>query len=515
MTLPELRPGVRPLSVYMGVMEEPAAMESRGGAEVQEGGLPHRPAAPNSLAAALEAGGLSPSGAREAASGFHGVARTLVEMGLSPLSPVAGSFVPGRVELLGKHVDYAGGRSLLVAVEQGFSLLAGALGHQQPGIHVAAAHDGERLLWTGSHWGGSFPEQPSALGTQARWQVYPKTLLTRLESDFPDIMATARRQGVVVAFASSLPQAAGMSSSSAFLSALFMGILSGLPNGEGREVLEGFVSREQLAEYLSAVEGGRPTPAGGSAATPGVGTEGGSQDHLAILCARAHEVVQYRFLPPVEEGRAPWPGDWRLMVAYSGVRAEKVAGAKAGYNRLARQARQAGKLTTRSGRLGELLPLGPEAWRAASQLARSRTSREGEALAARITQFTTESGELVPAALKAVREVDAPQLGQVVGRSQLLAQEVLRNQVPETDFLVQQARALGASAASAFGAGFGGAVWALAPSSQSWGLNEPWRLAYHARFPRRAEESRFLDVCPGPPAFYLFGPPDAEAPSTR
>ncbi|WP_220458772.1 galactokinase family protein [Schaalia sp. JY-X169] len=28
-------------------------------------------------------------------------------------------FVPGRVEVFGKHTDYAGGRSLLIASEQG------------------------------------------------------------------------------------------------------------------------------------------------------------------------------------------------------------------------------------------------------------------------------------------------------------------------------------------------------------------------------------------------------------
>src|SRR5262249_3991142 len=31
-------------------------------------------------------------------------------------------FVPGRIEVLGKHTDYAGGRSLLCAVERGFCL---------------------------------------------------------------------------------------------------------------------------------------------------------------------------------------------------------------------------------------------------------------------------------------------------------------------------------------------------------------------------------------------------------
>src|SRR6266545_1519511 len=33
-------------------------------------------------------------------------------------------FVPGRIEVFGKHTDYAGGRSLLCAVERGFCVSA-------------------------------------------------------------------------------------------------------------------------------------------------------------------------------------------------------------------------------------------------------------------------------------------------------------------------------------------------------------------------------------------------------
>ena len=33
-------------------------------------------------------------------------------------------FVPGRIEVLGKHTDYAGGRSLLAAVDRGITFTA-------------------------------------------------------------------------------------------------------------------------------------------------------------------------------------------------------------------------------------------------------------------------------------------------------------------------------------------------------------------------------------------------------
>ena len=50
-------------------------------------------------------------------------------------SPRSAFFVPGRIEVLGKHTDYAGGRSLLCAAEQGFCLVAAA--QERPARHRA------------------------------------------------------------------------------------------------------------------------------------------------------------------------------------------------------------------------------------------------------------------------------------------------------------------------------------------------------------------------------------------
>ena len=56
-------------------------------------------------------------------------ARALRAGGPPPMS----FFVPGRIEVLGKHTDYAGGRSLLCAAEQGFCLVAAA--QERPAGH--------------------------------------------------------------------------------------------------------------------------------------------------------------------------------------------------------------------------------------------------------------------------------------------------------------------------------------------------------------------------------------------
>jgi galactokinase len=87
-----------------------------------------------------------------------------------------------------------------------------------------------------------------------------------------------------------------------------------------------------------------------------------------------------------------------------------------------------------------------------------------------------------------------------VDRSQALAEQALDNQVPETIALARLARANGAAAASAFGAGFGGAVWAMVPGSAAESFTAAWRAAYAQEFPSRAARSRFLLTAPGAPA---------------
>ena len=56
-------------------------------------------------------------------------------------------FVPGRIEVLGKHTDYAGGSSLVVAAEQGFCLVAAPRdqlhGHNTAGHAVRLQHSGD------------------------------------------------------------------------------------------------------------------------------------------------------------------------------------------------------------------------------------------------------------------------------------------------------------------------------------------------------------------------------------
>jgi galactokinase len=407
-------------------------------------------------------------------------------------------FVPGRIEVLGKHTDYAGGRSLLAATGQGFTLQARPVSSGE--IRITDEDTGRSA---------AFPLVPEGLGHRS-WERYPAVVVRRVARDFPGLEG-----GADLTFSSTLPAAAGMSSSSALVVAVFLGMCAAL-RIEGRDDFRrhfggglsgGRTDRERLAMYLAAVEAGRPFgPLGGGREGEGVGTDGGSEDHTAILCAEAGHLVWYGFRPTRFEGALAVPEGWVFAVAASGVLAEKAEGTRDAYNRLSDEAQRIAEVwRDRTGgdepHVGAILASSPDARTKLEELLAVTRDRapggsddraDGQPLIARLNQFATESDELVPLAAEALAHSDMQAFGRTVARSQALAEEVLRNQVPETVHLVRAARELGAPAASAFGAGFGGAVWAFVPRPQAEAFLDEWRVRYLARFPEREEASCFL-----------------------
>jgi galactokinase len=213
-------------------------------------------------------------------------------------------FVPGRVELLGKHVDYLGGRSLTCATPWGLTVVA----ERVPGV-------------------GTLP---------GRDDVYAQAVVRRLTRDFG-----ALRYDAVVAVTSTLPPGAGMSSSSAYVLGLLMA-LSWANDLSGRSLWRdaGLWRPMAFAEYAAAIEGG--TAFGPFAGDDGVGTLGGAQDHVAIVANAPGRVGQFAYLPAREEALVRWPSEWRLVVIHSGVLAVKTEAAMAEYNRVAAEGRARG-----------------------------------------------------------------------------------------------------------------------------------------------------------------------------
>jgi galactokinase len=122
------------------------------------------------------------------------------------------------------------------------------------------------------------------------------------------------------------------------------------------------------------------------------------------------------------------------------------------------------------------------------------------ALRDRLAHFVAESMVIIPQAVAALASGDLVALGSIVDDSQRNAELLLGNQVPETIQLAREARRSGAVAASAFGAGFGGSVWALVRADDVEGFAREWRDRYLSAFPRHGARAEFLLTRPGPAA---------------
>ena len=122
-------------------------------------------------------------------------------------------------------------------------------------------------------------------------------------------------------------------------------------------------------------------------------------------------------------------------------------------------------------------------------------------LKGRLEQFVAETYEIIPAASDALERVSLTEFGVVVDHSQRLVEAHLGNQVPETVTLQRSARELGAVAASAFGAGFGGAVWALVPEVGADQFLSQWAERYQKKHRKASRESTFFLSRAGPHAY--------------
>ena len=110
------------------------------------------------------------------------------------------------------------------------------------------------------------------------------------------------------------------------------------------------------------------------------------------------------------------------------------------------------------------------------------------------------SRSIIPAAAAALERGDLAAFGRQVDASQAGAEEGLENQVPETIHLARRARALGAHAASSFGAGFGGSVWAMVERDAVDSFGRAWMDGYQREFPAAARRAQCFRSALGPGA---------------
>ena len=264
---------------------------------------------------------------------------------------------------------------------------------------------------------------------------------------------------------SNLPQAAGLSSSWALMIAVFSAIakINNLPEFE--EYQQNICNKFELAEYLGCIENGQNYK--NLIGEKGVGTFGGSQDHAAILCCKKNTLSRFKFSPLTLEKEIVLPDDLCFAIASSGVVAEKTGAAKAKYNRLSLLAKEIVNEFDENLSLAQLVEkYGFEAM---------KKSLKNQDLINRLTQFYIENFEIIPQVSALLEKGEVEKIGELVDLSHQNADKFLGNQTPETNFLQSNARQIGAFASSAFGAGFGGSVYALVKKSDAEKFLEEWR----------------------------------------
>ena len=336
------------------------------------------------------------------------------------------------------------------------------------------------------------------------WGRYLQTVLDRLTLNFGAGAAAH------LSVSSDLPPASGMSSSSALVCATALALASLNGWDEDPRWIKSMPDRLSLAGYLAAVEGGRAWR--DLPGTSGVGTRGGSEDHTGMLCGAQDRLLLAGFDPMRIDQTISFPAQWALVVGVSGVLAHKTGAALEDYNRgpstvqavLARWNESTGRTdATLAGAVRYLVgeatgeqAAGDPALKDLLGLCEPGYERQ------RIEQFLTESLVLVPAGARLIAAAD-PGVGEVLHRSQELADRGLCNQVPQTRLMVSLARQAGAIGASSFGAGWGGSVYALVRADDAEAFAAQWIGAYRDREPG-AEQAAVIVTRPGPGACRLL-----------
>ncbi len=246
------------------------------------------------------------------------ILRRALALAAARLGPRAEALViraPGRVNLMGMHIDHRGGAINPVAVQDVFFAAAP---RPDGRFRIANAEEafpprefslaeisppGGTADW--DSWTHAEHEQRQGAGLAADWSNYIKAPLAWLRFSAPD----RPLRGMDLFVAGGLPKAAGLSSSSALVvgAALAAAALNGLG-----------LDPWPLVEICGRGEWY-------------VGTRGGHGDHAAILFGR-RDCVAHLGSAPLTVEHVPLPAGWALILANSLVEARKTAGARDVFN---------------------------------------------------------------------------------------------------------------------------------------------------------------------------------------
>ncbi len=232
--------------------------------------------------------------------------------------PVTVIRAPGRINLMGRHVDHRGGNVNLTAIDREHILVARPRHDSLVRAHNLDEDSFEDLEFSVDdllrqvrldQW-RDFVDSETVLkivsDLQGNWGNYLKAPMLRLQERFKD----RRIYGVDCVVSGDIPMAAGLSSSSALVVAM----------GEALVLSNALDVTPNDLVYLCG-EG-----------EWFVGTRGGSADHAAVKLSQFGQVVTVGFFPFEIRGYVPFPEGYSLIIANSRIQARKAAGAREAFN---------------------------------------------------------------------------------------------------------------------------------------------------------------------------------------
>lgn len=363
-------------------------------------------------------------------------------------SPTHVAQAPGRVNLIGEHTDYNDLPVFPMALQR------------QVRLAFRPRDDGMVVLHSGR---GEFPKVDFEIEpaippyVQGAWGNYAKAAANELARRF------AIWRGFDGVFTSDIPVAAGLSSSSAIVNAV------GLALAHINEVP---VEPRAFAEVMASAE-------------RYVGTAGGGMDQAISLGARNRCAAHISF-SPLRLRHVNVPDDWCIIVADTGVPAQKSGAARVAYNLRRKECAEAlrimcGHLATAdiTEKLHTTYPDLVAAVAVDTLVAVAGEVLQGNLLR-RFRHVVTEAAR-VEEAVDRLFAADVTGFGALMDASHASLRTDFHVSSAELDELTEVAREGGAAGARLTGAGFGGCVVALADRWTVGGVLETLVADYYER----------------------------------
>ena len=355
---------------------------------------------------------------------------------------------PGRVNLIGEHIDYHGLAVLPIAIRRRVRVAFRARTDRRIRAVGEAQYGLREFEWT----------PHLAPTTAGDWENYLRAAAEAVSRKW------GAGLGVDAAVVSDLPPAAGLASSSALIVAFTLALL----RANNR--------RATFAELMEILPEGEQF----------VGTRGGGMDHAASLASREGCASLIEF-EPLAMRPIPVPPDWRFLVAHSLQTAEKSGAARDEYN------------ARRAAGSAALKRIGFVSYRAAIAEPNAAEKLPPGLERDSFLHVTSEAAR-VGAAVQAMERDDAAAFGRLLLESHASLRDRLRVSSPALDQLVRTAVESGAQGARLTGAGLGGCAVVFTKQPDLAAVRRGLIGRYYAGHPDFDPGRHLIDAQPGPGA---------------